>query len=54
MQKGCVIDCRNKVQETPLLLAALYGHADTVKALLKHNPNPTYADWRGKTVLAAY
>ena len=41
----------NGMQETPLQLAACYGHVDIIQLLLDRGADPTHADWRGKTIL---
>jgi cytohesin len=41
------VNLRNRMGETALIRAVIYGNADTVKAILKFNPDPNIIDgWR--------
>ena len=51
VEAGSEIDPLNGMRETPLQLAACYGHVEIMQLLLDRGADPTHADWRGKTIL---
>ena len=51
VQAGGDINKRNVMQETPLQMAALYGHVNVVEALLECGARVDLADWKGDSPL---
>ncbi|CAE8648127.1 unnamed protein product, partial [Polarella glacialis] len=47
------VNCRTKVHETPLQLAAYYRQPEVCAVLLTHRARSDLADWQGRTALAA-
>eukprot|EP00854_Cymbomonas_tetramitiformis_P020713 gene20713-24823_t len=45
------VDTRNAMQETPMIMAACYGHTECVTLLAKAGADPTLADCSGNTAL---
>lgn len=48
---GGMLDCRDADDRTPLMLAAMYGHADMVRWLLDHKAQPDLTDKNGNAAL---
>lgn len=48
---GANIECKDRDNFTPLLLAASYGHAKTVELLLQRGANPDVEDKNDKTAV---
>ena len=49
---GADLDLRNQMQETPLILAAMYGSVRVTEYLLKHGARADLCDWSGHTAMA--
>lgn len=49
--RGAQIERRDKDNFTPLLLAACYGHSNTIKMLLKSGADLSATDKHGKTAI---
>jgi len=49
---GADVNLRNKVQETPLMITAHYGHHELAAALLKAGAKVDVCDWTGKMLVS--